>query len=184
MANQRKQIILNEITFWKKNKLLPDHYCDFLTTLYTEGEELPTSKTKAKNSIKGKEERKVQLWAVIMPIVSVALLVAIFLVKSILLISIPAILFATTCFITSLLMIKKNKLLAPIFQLSAALVFFGITLKLCLTYFDGSNIALYSTLIGNCILWIISGIGMRLIYFTIAGILGILTILIYGGLQG
>ena len=38
MSNQRKQIILNEITFWKQNKLLPEHYCDFLMTLYTEGE--------------------------------------------------------------------------------------------------------------------------------------------------
>ena len=30
MSNQRKQIILNEITFWKKNKLLPERYCNFL----------------------------------------------------------------------------------------------------------------------------------------------------------
>ncbi|PKC51915.1 hypothetical protein RhiirA1_482678 [Rhizophagus irregularis] len=41
MPNTRKQIILNEILFWKQNKLLPEHYCDFLMTLYTEGEVEP-----------------------------------------------------------------------------------------------------------------------------------------------
>lgn len=37
MTNPRKKIILNEILFWKQNKLLPEHYCDFLAALYTEG---------------------------------------------------------------------------------------------------------------------------------------------------
>lgn len=33
-----KKVILNEIAFWKQNKLLPEHYCDFLTALYAQGE--------------------------------------------------------------------------------------------------------------------------------------------------
>jgi hypothetical protein len=37
--DQKTKIILHEIMYWKKNKLLPDHYCDFLITLYTEGSE-------------------------------------------------------------------------------------------------------------------------------------------------
>jgi hypothetical protein len=35
--DQKTKVILQEIDYWKKNKLLPAHYCDFLTTLYTEG---------------------------------------------------------------------------------------------------------------------------------------------------
>jgi len=183
MAKERKQIILNEIKFWKQNKLLPDHYCDFLTTLYTEGEEHPAITAKARNSIIGKEKRKVQFWAIVIPVISILLMVATFLVNAIIIIAVPAIVFAITCFITAFLLLKKNQLLAPIFHLSAAFVIFGVSLKICLTYFDGSNVALYSTLIGNCILWMISGVGLRLPYFTIAGGLGIITILIYGGLQ-
>ena len=33
MNENRKQIIINEIIYWKKNELLPEHYCDFLLAL-------------------------------------------------------------------------------------------------------------------------------------------------------
>lgn len=35
--DKKRKIILTEIQSWKKHKLLPEHYCDFLTALYTEG---------------------------------------------------------------------------------------------------------------------------------------------------
>lgn len=38
MEDQRKKIIVNEIEHWRKNHLLPEHYCVFLLNLYTEGE--------------------------------------------------------------------------------------------------------------------------------------------------
>lgn len=38
MQDQRKKIIVNEIEHWRKNHLLPEHYCIFLLNLYTEGE--------------------------------------------------------------------------------------------------------------------------------------------------
>jgi uncharacterized membrane protein YcjF (UPF0283 family) len=38
MNDQRKKIIMAEINYWKQNKLLPEHYCDFLITLYTQGD--------------------------------------------------------------------------------------------------------------------------------------------------
>lgn len=34
----KKQVIIKEILYWKENKLLPDHYCKFLLNLYREGE--------------------------------------------------------------------------------------------------------------------------------------------------
>ena len=37
MDQQRKAIIIHEIKYWKDNHLLPEHYCDFLLALYTEG---------------------------------------------------------------------------------------------------------------------------------------------------
>ena len=38
MSNQRIQIIIQEINYWKEHKILPDMYCDFLLALYTKGE--------------------------------------------------------------------------------------------------------------------------------------------------
>ncbi|MGL4820278.1 MAG: hypothetical protein ACRC5C_09875 [Bacilli bacterium] len=36
---QRKKVIIDEILFWKQSKLLPESYCDFLLTLYSEGDD-------------------------------------------------------------------------------------------------------------------------------------------------
>lgn len=38
MDNQRKSIIIKEIHLWKKTGLLPEHYCNYLLALYSEGE--------------------------------------------------------------------------------------------------------------------------------------------------
>ncbi|MBO8164090.1 MAG: hypothetical protein H0Z34_10280 [Brevibacillus sp.] len=46
MDEQRRKIIVNEINNWRKNQLLPEHYCIFLLNLYTEGE-LPPDPGKA-----------------------------------------------------------------------------------------------------------------------------------------
>lgn len=46
MDEERRTIIINEIKYWKKNQLLPEHYCNFLLMLYTEGEEIPEEEQK------------------------------------------------------------------------------------------------------------------------------------------
>lgn len=38
MNETRKKIIINEIHYWKKSRILPEQYCNFLLALYTEGE--------------------------------------------------------------------------------------------------------------------------------------------------
>lgn len=37
LDDQRRKIIINEIENWRRNHLLPEHYCIFLLNLYTEG---------------------------------------------------------------------------------------------------------------------------------------------------
>lgn len=53
MNVQRKATIINEIKYWKDNRLLPDEYCNYLLALYTEGEEI-SEETEAKSGIVGK----------------------------------------------------------------------------------------------------------------------------------
>ncbi|MEH7391845.1 hypothetical protein V7164_16455, partial [Bacillus sp. JJ1474] len=47
MNETRKKIIVNEIINWRKNRMLPEHYCDFLLALYTEGNEPENKKEPA-----------------------------------------------------------------------------------------------------------------------------------------
>jgi hypothetical protein len=38
IIDQRKQLVIEEILFWKEHKLLPPEYCDFLLALYSKGD--------------------------------------------------------------------------------------------------------------------------------------------------
>ncbi|WP_139994392.1 hypothetical protein [Paenibacillus paridis] len=44
MNQDRRQIIVKEIDHWRRSKLLPDQYCDFLLNLYAEQDAIPTTK--------------------------------------------------------------------------------------------------------------------------------------------
>lgn len=184
MSNQRKQIIVNEILFWKKNKMLPDHYCDFLMTLYTEGNnEREESLGDPGQSIKAKEQRKAMRFVILLPIIAIALLAIVYTVDTVWLAAIPASFMAIACFVGAFYFAQKNRLLAPVLQVSAALLLLGISVKLCLTYWAGNNLVLYSALILNCVIWFLSGLKLKLTYFTISGALGILAIIIYGSMN-
>ena len=184
MTNQRKQIILNEIAFWKKSRLLPEHYCDFLMTLYTEGayeDDGPTGN--AKHSIKELEKRKGAWMPLLFPAAAIALLVLLMTLDSLWLIGIPATLLAIASVAGAFYYAKKNRLLAPALYISGALLLFGLSVKLSLAYFPENNTALYGVLIGNSLFWLLSGWTMKLIYFTVSGALGLLAIVFYIGVN-
>ena len=181
MTKQRKQIIINEITFWKQNRLLPEHYCDFLMTLYTEGEYAETElKGDGKKSVKAKERRVGKLKYALMPIIGIGFIAAIYFVPLTWLVLALSTIFIIVCIGLAVYYMKKNDVLAPVLQLTAAVVLLFGTIKLCLVYFPGNDMALYIALISNCCLWLVSGILMKLTYFSIAGSLGVLSIVIYG----
>jgi hypothetical protein len=48
LDDQRRRIIIAEIENWRRNHLLPEHYCIFLLNLYTEGDRPPTGRTAGK----------------------------------------------------------------------------------------------------------------------------------------
>jgi hypothetical protein len=50
LDDQRKRTIIAEIENWRRNHLLPEHYCIFLLNLYTEGDRQPNSGSLKKGS--------------------------------------------------------------------------------------------------------------------------------------
>ncbi|MGZ0052900.1 hypothetical protein [Brevibacillus gelatini] len=54
MDDQRKRTIIAEIENWRRNHLLPEHYCIFLLNLYTEGDRPNTSPTASAGRGEGK----------------------------------------------------------------------------------------------------------------------------------
>ncbi|MCM3710868.1 hypothetical protein [Sporosarcina luteola] len=131
MNVQRKKIIIAEINYWKQNKLLPEHYCDFLLTLYTQGDhELEISATDA---LLSKEEKKD----------------------------------------------KTRVILLQFLYIVIAFAVLGTSLKLWELFFAGQMMLLVGFLIMNCLLWLLAGRLLKLLYFTISGAAGLILIVAF-----
>lgn len=181
MENQRKKIIINEILFWKKNKLLPDQYCNFLMTLYSEGEEVELNTDVGPNkALKAKEQQKRRTMYVLFAVLAAVLLSVPFFVSKFsgVIIGIIGIV-GISLMISAFILAKKNKLMALILQVIAALLVFGVSVKFGNAYFEQNNLVLYLLLIANCLLWLVSGLTMKLLYFTLSGILGLMVLIVY-----
>ena len=181
MANSKKKIILNEILFWKQNKLLPDQYCDFLMTLYSEGNEIELEEDIShKKSIIAKEKRNRLKLLLFLGMLSVVLLAALFLVSELTwLVAIVVGAIAIILMVMAYRFAKKKEMLAPILHISSALLLFGISVKISKEYFFENQIVLYVLLILNCLLWLFTGYKFKLMYFTISGVLGLLVLIGY-----
>lgn len=184
--SQKKEVILNEISFWKKNKLLPEHYCDFLMTLYSEGnvvEDDPSTKIKisAAKSLLATNRKKNNWKIILASIGTIILLVALFVLKAPFVL-IPIIL-SIGIIIGLLIFLFKfnpNKTVRKTFTYATlALLIFGVSIKIVNLYLGGQPSILYGVLIGNCLLWLFVGKFLNLIYFKISGIIGLVIIIFY-----
>jgi len=181
MANSKKKIILNEILFWKQNKLLPDHYCDFLMTLYSEGNEIiPKEEIGHNKSIIAKEKRNNIIMLLMLTIVPIALLMALFMSTELVWVIAPVVgIIAIIFMILAYRFAKRNKLITPILHIGSALLLLGLSVKVSITYFQESQILLYILLILNSCLWLFTGLKFKLMYFTVSGALGIAVLVGY-----
>ncbi|WP_232695352.1 hypothetical protein [Brevibacillus daliensis] len=66
MDEKRKQIIVSEIEQWRKNNLLPEHYCIFLLNLYTEGEHAKKGKDQNKADPRKQGESNIKTFGMIL----------------------------------------------------------------------------------------------------------------------
>jgi hypothetical protein len=180
MTNQRKQIIVNEIAFWKQNKMLPEHYCDFLTSLYTGGDTERSPLTPdAKQSVIAKEKKLKMRKFIVFPILTIISLILLnFISVDWLAITIGLVLGIIVA-IYGIKLAINNHVAAPILHVSGALLLLTMSVKIATTYYDGSNAVLFGALGINCALWLLLGIWQKLIYFILAGGLGIALIVTY-----
>jgi len=60
MNQERRQIIVKEIDHWRRSKLLPDQYCDFLLNLYADQQTLESARERESYMTFGKAANAVQ----------------------------------------------------------------------------------------------------------------------------
>ncbi|QUG42134.1 hypothetical protein KD050_02215 [Psychrobacillus sp. INOP01] len=181
MSLQRKQIIMNEIAFWKKNRLLPEHYCDFLLALYAQGENQEDEQVEnaSKAVLAKKQKYKVILYSVI-GILTALLLASMFVVTTAIFIPIILVAIAILSFLYIAIKLVKNKsIMAPLLFVFSALLLLALSFKVWDIYFGDDPLVLIGLIFGNCLLWLFSGLLLKLVYFSISGILGLLLIIGY-----
>ena len=171
-------MILNEIQFWKKNSLLPAHYCDFLTALYAGGEAAKEdSEGNISNSLLAKENRKKRFILSFILILTFSLLVLLFTLSTFGIIPILiSVVFAFLLLLASFKLSKNKTILVPIIFISSALLILGLSFKVWLAYFPENPFILLGLVSANCTMWLISGILLKLPYFTLSGIVGLILV--------
>jgi hypothetical protein len=174
MNQQRKEIILKEIEYWKKNRLLPEQYCNYLLTLYSEGEH-QTSKDKTRFTF-----RLITILSVLFIfLLPAALLVNYFTEMSFgLQTTINFILLAISITFT-MFYNKKNPVCHIVFMVLAFLIFFVATIEVADNFFPTNIFILGGIIVFHCLLWFLFGKRFQLTYLKISGLIGFVLVVGY-----
>lgn len=181
MSLQRKQIILNEIAFWKQNKLLPVHYCDFLIALYAQGENADAEeKENSLKAVLAVEKKKTRIIYITLGIITAILIATLLLITTLTFIPIivAGIIVISFLYIAFKAAINKS-IMTPLLLVCSALLLLAASFKVWDIYFIEYPSVLIGLIIGNCFIWLFSGLLLKLVYFSISGIIGIIFILFY-----
>lgn len=177
MKDKRKQIILTEIAYWKKHQLLPGHYCDFLSTLYSEGRESASIHKKERSYFEN-EQRK-QYFSMISGItyfmISMSFLLFLNNEWALIMSGLMIVLFAGTILKKTL----HKELISPVLHMLLAVIILAFTLKIWTLYFYSMFVLLSILIALNCIVWFFVGRYFRLIYLTISGVIGLILTFIF-----
>jgi hypothetical protein len=177
MDLEKRKIIINEIEQWRRSRLLPEHYCDFLLNLYLDD---PTQKPK---SVLGFSTSAIQNshWKVWFLIFGCVGIISYFLLnfnsfQIPLQISISA-LFILTCFMVGGVQRNKSMVVSYLcFGLGA-----GLLLYLGLFFmqrYDASSALIIGYVALCSIIWMVTGILARMAVFHLSG--WVVLLLIYG----
>ena len=166
MQDSRKQIIVNEIHYWKENRLIPEQYCDFLLALYTEGN--VQEKT-------DKSSKKTVLFFLLL--IPSAIFLFYFTELSLILQMVLAFIFVLVGIYCTYYLAKKG-LIFQIPLICTAFIILFVSVEITLTYTSDHIFILYMVLGANCLLWLVTGIKLKQLYLSISGVAGLLLLVV------
>jgi len=166
MNQDRKKIIINEILYWRENKLLPEAYCNFLLSLYTEGEGIQSTQESTPTS----KKTFVSIIGIGL-LLPVLFLVTYFTEISPILQMVLNFIFLIIC-ILGLFAQSKNTLFVHVTSIILALFTLLLTVNLSELFYQGQVLYLIIIILLNCIGWMLVGLFSKKKYFLITGILG------------
>ncbi|GGN66146.1 MULTISPECIES: hypothetical protein [Oceanobacillus] len=177
MEHERKITIINEIEYWKQHKLLPEHYCDFLLALYTEGEEATTIEQQRKGTsfTKVVERFQIALLYLLLPFSFIVIYFTEFHVNLQL-----VILFLLLSYSVAVAIYYKNKRAVYFHSAFIISLFLGLLLSLSISnLWFIQPIAAALVIVCNFIFWIFAGYKLKSKYIAFIGALGVIFVFLY-----
>ncbi|MFT8320359.1 MAG: hypothetical protein ABF649_05575 [Bacillus sp. (in: firmicutes)] len=166
MDDNRKKVIIKEIVYWKENRMLPEHYCDYLLSLYTEGNQpIQEGTKKAKHKYSG-------LFLLFIPATIVLLY---FTELSFILQIAISLIFLTFC-IAGIYFYRHKNSAVDIPAAVAALIVLLASVYVIFYFFSHNFNYVSIVLCINCVIWFVFGKKYKLLYFTISSIIGFVII--------
>jgi hypothetical protein len=173
VKDSRKELIVNEIQLWKQANMLPEHYCDYLLALYTEGDGMEHSDQK-------NAQKKIILKDFFLSIcaILISLFVIYFTELSIVLQTTILASFVGLLVAIGIYYIKKQ--LSPLLlYMAAACILLLSSIEITEELFGRSSFGMYITLFLNCFLWIGAGLKWKLGYLSLSGMAGGVLLIIF-----
>lgn len=174
MTNDRKKIIIKEITYWKKTKLLPSNYCDYLLALYTEGDvqdEIspnPSPKKLFNLFIYISNMFLVPLTFLVIYFTEIKLILQMLLLIILLIISLVYFRF-----------MRKESALNELFSFIILLLNIFLVTVYGMTMLSNNYWLIFFTTFVNCIIWLLFGILKRSSILSVTGVIGVTILIIF-----
>jgi hypothetical protein len=173
MNNDKKNIIIKEIHYWKSSKLLPETYCDFLLALYTEGNQVEANTPSQTNKNRIRITAFQGLLYILLLLLLLATLLVIYFTELSFVLQITTVgFFLIASIVVAAYFIRKK----AFFQVPLSLTFVQlliVSISLVEYITKGDRLWLCGIIVVNCLLWISIGRLYRVLYLLISGVVGL-----------
>ncbi|MGE7601193.1 hypothetical protein ACQKL5_01695 [Peribacillus sp. NPDC097675] len=170
MDETRKKIIIQEINSWKESRMLPEQYCNYLLALYSQGEAQPVQ------SMKNKKEKKGLFTGLAMGALFFIVVFLNYFTEISIIMQMAVTTFSIIAFLFLIRRFIYKNILLQFSLIGLSLLLLMETVQVSELFAPGKRSILYLCLFFNCGLWIWIGKKHKLLYFSIAGFLGLVVI--------
>ncbi|WP_409251394.1 hypothetical protein V1502_14750 [Bacillus sp. SCS-153A] len=172
--SQKTNIIINEILFWKQNKMLPEQYCDYLLALYNQGED--------REAVDSMNSKRLPTAALIPSILLLALipfsLFVIYFTELSFVLQTAILTGFVVLLIFAGIYYSNKEIILPVIYITTAIVILILSVNLSDAYFQGNKPTTYVVLFCNCLLWLFAGRYFKMMYLSLAGAVGVLILFV------
>jgi hypothetical protein len=174
MDQDKRAIIIREIQYWKRNRLLPEHYCDFLLNLYGSGQ-AESGAARERSAVAAMRDGGGLLWIAATGIlVTIAIFALNFNVFPLPLQMMASLLFVISLFIFGVKVASRSLPIAYLSLGAGCLLMLIVGEWLLIDHVSGQPGWAIGYLAFCCLIWTIFGAWLRLAFLSFSGLTGML----------